>query len=727
MKIAIIYNRNSQKVINLFGLPNREKYGKKSIQRIVDGLKQYKHQVKALEGDKDIIHKLEEFMPGVLQGERPGMVFNLSYGIQGQARYTHVPGILEMVGIPYIGSGPLAHSLALDKVVAKMIFRQHGLPTPDFNVLDAPGFPAPDLTYPLIVKPKNEAVSMGIKVVHDETELREAARNIFDTFRQSVLVEEYIEGREINVGLIGNNPPETLPPCEIVFGKGGSNIYTIEDKKGKSGREIQWLCPAPLDEATAEKARELARLAFTAIGCYDTARVDMRLDPAGNLFILEINSLPSLGEHGSYVIAAEHVGLDFPALLNRLVEVAGARYFGTPFPPNISLKEHNQETLIFTFLTQRRDQMEKRLKEWTLVSSRTADPIGNSTAISRLEDGMREIKMKPVKSLTDSRSVCTWETGAGFAGGTLFIGHIDVPLELNAPAHAFRLEPEWLYGEGIGISRAPLVMLEFTLRALRHSKLLHRLPAGVLYYMDEGRDCRYSADIIRAAASEAKQVFILRPGSYPDNIRVQRRGRRTYRLVAEGKPQRIGQQNKAMEVVLWFAEKLSLLRGLSSRKERIALAAVDISTEAFPMMVPHRIKATLVLSYFDPTRADDREAGMREILGRPKGIRLELEKISDRPPIPGRRESLLLAKRLGAVAKEWNIPLNRESSVIPSAGGLVSPKIPVVCGIGPVARDLNTPQEAVNRGSIIQRTLLLAQFLAREATQVKNNEAKEKD
>lgn len=719
MKIAIIYNRDSQKVINLFGLPNREKYGKKSIQRIVDGLKKHKHQVKAFEGDKDIIQKLEEFMPGVVHGERPGMVFNLSYGIQGQARYTHIPGILEMVGIPYIGSGPLAHSLALDKVVAKMIFRQHGLPTPDFTVLDAPGFPAPGLAYPLIVKPKNEAVSMGLKVVHNETELREAAQNIFDTFWQPVLVEEYIDGREINVGLLGNNPPETLPPCEIVFGEGGPNIYTIEDKKGKSGREIQWLCPAPLDEALAKKARELARQAFTAIGCYDTARVDMRLDQAGNLFLLEINSLPSLGEHGSYVIAAEHVGLDFPALLNRLVEVASARYFGTPSPPKIDPNECNPQTLIFTFLTQRRDQIEKRLKEWTLVSSRTADPIGNSTAISRLENSMQEIKMKTVKSLTDSRSVCTWETEAGFAGGTLFIGHLDVPLELKAPGHAFRLEPEWLYGEGIGISRSPLVMLEFALRALRHSKLLHQLPLGVLYYLDEGRDCRYSADIIRTAASEAKQVFILRPGSPPNNIRIQRRGRRTYRLVVEGRPQRIGQSKKGSEVVPWFAEKLSLLHGLSSRKDRLALAAVDIRTEAFPMMSSHRLKATLVLSYFDPVRADDREAEMREILGRSKGIRLKLEKISDRPPMPGGRQSLLLAKRLKAVAGEWNIPLNRESSVMPSAGGLVPPKIPVVCGIGPVARDLNTPQEAVNRGSIIQRTLLMAQFLAGEVAQTK--------
>ena len=213
MKIAVIYNRESKNVINLFGIPNRERYGRKAIKRIVDSLKSYGHSVMAFEGDKDLIRKLEEFMPRVMKGELPGMAFNLSYGVQGQARYTHVPGILEMVGIPYVGSGPLAHSLALDKVVAKMVFRQNGLPTPDFAVLQQPGFDPPDLRYPLIVKPKNEAVSLGIRIVNDSDELREAAEAIFDAFQQPVLAEQYIEGREINVGLLGNNDSLVKTPC----------------------------------------------------------------------------------------------------------------------------------------------------------------------------------------------------------------------------------------------------------------------------------------------------------------------------------------------------------------------------------------------------------------------------------------------------------------------------------------------------------------------------------
>ena len=207
MKVAVVYNRESKNVINLFGLPNQEKIGKKTIRRVSEALKKGGHQVIALEGDKDLVVRLEQFMPRVLKGERPGLVFNISYGIQGQARYTHVPSILEMIGVPYVASGPLAHSLSLDKVVTKMILRQHDLPTPEFLVMDAPDAELPELPSPMIVKPKSEAVSFGLKVVHDEEELREGAAVIFKKFQQPVLVEQYIAGREINVGVVGNSPP----------------------------------------------------------------------------------------------------------------------------------------------------------------------------------------------------------------------------------------------------------------------------------------------------------------------------------------------------------------------------------------------------------------------------------------------------------------------------------------------------------------------------------------
>jgi len=712
MKIAVIYNRDSKSVINLFGLPNLEKIGRKTILRIENSLKSAGHQVKSMEGDKDLIAKLEDFMPKVLKGERPGLAFNISYGIQGQARYTHVPSILEMTGIPYVGSSPLAHSLALDKVVAKMIFRQNGLSTPDFVVLKEPGFPEPDIQYPLIVKPKNEAMSMGLRVVGDIQELREAAQVIFDQFNQPVLAEQYIEGREINVGLLGNDPPEAMPPCEIVFGSEGPAIYTIEDKRGKSGRTIDWICPAPLDADLTLKAQELAKGAFAALGCYDMARVDMRLDAAGNLYILEINSLPSLGEHGSYTIAAEHVGLDYAGLVNRMVEVASARYFGTPHPPIIMAKEKDPAKLIFSFITSRRDLMEKSLQDWTAVSSRTSDPVGNRLAMEKWDAQLRYLHLAPVKDLTDGRSVWTWQSKAGLEKGTLVIGHMDIPLGSDVPRGAFRREPEWLYGEGIGLSRAPLVMLDYALRSLRSGRWLHRMPLGILYYTDEGRDCRYSADLIRKAAARAKQVLVLRPSGIQHQIFVQRRGQRKYYLTIEGEPRRLGQRTRRPEVLLWASQKLQDIVRVAKPKDRLAVSALEFKSDHYPMLVPHRVHMTLMLSYVDEKAAGKAEREIKTILKSDSRYDILFEAISDRPPLKQRSANVRLAQSLKMTAGEWDIPLKQDTSLWPSVGGLVPARIPVVCGLGPVAKYFYTPREAVSRTNLVQRTLLLAEFLA---------------
>lgn len=708
MKIAVIYNRESQKVINLFGQPNREKYGLKAIRRIVDSLKGGGHQVIALEGDKDLVDNLEEFMPRALAGERPGMAFNLSYGIQGQARYTHVPSILEMVGIPYVGSGPLAHSLALDKVVAKMLFRQSGLPTPDFAVLQDPGFAMPELEFPLIVKPKNEAVSFGIRIVNDEQELHAAAEVIFREFSQAVLVERYIEGREINVGLLGNNPPEAFEPAEITFGAGGPRIYTQEDKQRKSGREIGVVCPAPIPPELARNAREIAVKAFNVLGCYDCARVDMRLDEAGNLYILEVNSLPSLGEHGSYVAAAEHVGLGFSALVNRLVEVASARYFGTPTPPQLTREKIADDELVFKFITARRDRLERRVEHWVGISSRSDDLVTIQQAAVALDQSLREVGLAALDQLSNLPHVHCWQTPAGLDGGTLLIGHLDVPFNPVLGAEHFHRDPEWLYGEGVGSSRGPLAMLEHTLRALRHARRLRQLPIGVLYYTDEGRDCVESAKLIRKAASRAGRVLVLRPGNPQSALILQRRGQRRYRLVLEGPAMKLGQKTRRPEVMRLLFAKLEALSALSSHEERIAVSTVDVRTEAYPRLLPHRVVVTLQASFPDGGKAEELEVRMREVL---KGTRSSLSMISDRPALPKRQNTQALFNHLKSVADRWKIPLTTDSSLWPSVAGLIPAEVPVVCGIGPVSRGLSTGREAVSRISLIQHTLLLSEFL----------------
>jgi D-alanine-D-alanine ligase len=711
MKVAIAYNRESRSVINLFGMPNKETIGLQTIKRISDALRKGGHQVIAVEGDKDLVDRLEEFMPRVVKGERPGMVFNVSYGIQGQARYTHVPGILEMVGVPYVGSGPLAHSLSLDKVVTKMILRQNDLPTPEFHVLDAPDGALPELEFPMIVKPKNEAVSFGLRVVHGEVELRQAATVIFEEYGQSVLVEKYVEGREVNVGLMGNGPPEALPPVELLFGEGPA-IYTYEDKTGASGRQISHGCPAQIGEELIQRAQELAIGAFTVLGCADCARVDMRLDDEGRLYILEVNSLPSLGEHGSYLVGAEQIGLDFAGVVNRLVDEASARYFGTPEPPQFDTPR-SPSTQIFSYVTQRRDLMERRLRDLSQHVSHTNDPVAVRAAVGRADRMLVEIGLRPVPELTDERSAWVWETRQGMEGGDLLIAHLDVPTTDESQGAVFRREPEWLYGDGIGTARAPLVMLEMALRAVRSVRRLHRRSMGVLLYTDEGRDARYSGERIGVASERARRVLVLRPGNVCDAVVTQRRGQRKYRFRAVDEPRRPGKVSKSPELLRWVWARLEEFSALSDRARRISVSTLDIRPEALPMLLPHRVTCQLLVTYPRADVADEIEARMREHL-EPRGPKWELELMSNRPPMGERRASVGLARALEKVAQRWEIPFKRESSVWPSVAGLVGGKTACVCGLGPVARDLGTPHEAVQRISLVQRTLLLADYLGGE-------------
>lgn len=170
MKVAVIYNKHEvhpSDVINLFGPQTKERYNPKTVEMVASSLEKGGHNVRVIEGNIEVAEDLQGFMPRVIAGERPGMVFNMAYGIQGQSRYTHVPAMLEMLGVPYVGSGPQAHAVALDKILAKIVFQQQGLSTPGFWFFSSPDADMAGVTYPVIVKPKMEAVSMGLKIVHD--------------------------------------------------------------------------------------------------------------------------------------------------------------------------------------------------------------------------------------------------------------------------------------------------------------------------------------------------------------------------------------------------------------------------------------------------------------------------------------------------------------------------------------------------------------------------------
>ena len=327
MKIAVAYNSPAAQVLQHRGPASQEIYPPENVQRIVDALRQNEHEVAILEADQRLIDRLEAFFGSVDASEWPGLVFNLSFGVQGELRYCHVPGVLEMLGLPYVGSGPMGHALSSDKTAAKAIFRHEGLATPAFVEIHSRSFAEPGLGYPLIVKPVTGASSLGLWYVHDEAELRVAVDENLTRFGEPVLVEQFISGREFAVSIIGNDPPEALPLVETVVDRGGPPVYSLEDKDGTAKRRLDLICPARVSKKLEEHAREIGLRAYSALDCRDWARVEMRLDRNQELQLLELNTIPGLGSRSSFPVAARAAGMGtLAAILQRLVEVAVSRY-----------------------------------------------------------------------------------------------------------------------------------------------------------------------------------------------------------------------------------------------------------------------------------------------------------------------------------------------------------------------------------------------------------------
>lgn len=335
MKIAVVHNGQHTGVLQPFGRPCPEKYSLKHVRMVADGLVASGHTVQVLEADITLFDELRKFFPPKETDTEPtGLVFNMAYGIQGEARYTHLPAMLELAGVPYTGSTPLGHALALDKVITKILMIAAGVPTPAYQVLgnevthDPTVEPTKNcrLTFPLVVKPRHESTSYGLRLVHNEQELEEAVAAIQRDYRQSALVEEYIHGREVCIGLLGNEDIQFLPPVELDFGDRELRLMTWDDKYHKRMDEPRKLCPAPLDRSFIEQLNALALATFRACHLRDYARVDIRIDEAGRPFVLEINSMASLGEGGSYVTSAKVAGYDVKSLVDRIAQVACRRY-----------------------------------------------------------------------------------------------------------------------------------------------------------------------------------------------------------------------------------------------------------------------------------------------------------------------------------------------------------------------------------------------------------------
>ena len=239
-----------------------------------------------------------------------------------------IQGLLEIVGMPYTGSGVKASAIAMHKATAKVLLQRDGIPVPKGAVVWAGGRRAgrshalpKGMTWPVVVKPAAQGSTIGVSIVRRATDWRSALRRAH-AFGREAVVESYIPGHEVAVSVLGGRTrPTALPAIEIVAPDGFYD-YAAKYEKGRT----RYLCPAPLPAEVTRRVRDLALRAYEIIGCQGAARVDLRVTPRGRPYVLEVNTIPGMTETSLLPMAAAKAGLDYDTLTERILESAVERW-----------------------------------------------------------------------------------------------------------------------------------------------------------------------------------------------------------------------------------------------------------------------------------------------------------------------------------------------------------------------------------------------------------------
>ena len=312
--VAVVRNRWSRGVVGRLGRVPAHKYRRRSLQHIVDALRDEGFKVSVFEGDTTLLGELNKLLaPNPTTGAPGGLVLNLATGVQGNGRFAQVPAMLELAGIPYSGPDALGHANLLDRYVLLMLLRDAGIPVPRFALASSRPIIVDSLSFPVQIRARAEPDETVLQA-DNHAELEAGVSAVQRSSGQLALLEESVDGREICVGVIGNTMLECLP--------------LLERHPSGDGRR---LCPAPVDEAMAAKIRDHARCAFTAAGCRDYARIDFRLrEDSGEPLVIGVHWDGILSRSGSFVTAAKTAGYSFAQLMHVIVDTAAQRYGPLP-------------------------------------------------------------------------------------------------------------------------------------------------------------------------------------------------------------------------------------------------------------------------------------------------------------------------------------------------------------------------------------------------------------
>ena len=719
MKVALIYNEKQidpNDVINVFGMTTKEHYSSKAVERVARALEKGGHTVKVVEGDIHLADELREFMPKVITGDKPGMVFNMAYGIQGQNRYTHVPAMMEMLGIPYIGSGPAGHAIVQDKVMTKIVLQRNNIPTPGFWVFRTPEDTFDDVVFPVIVKPKLESTSMGMQVVDNWNDLRAAVKEQSEKYQQDILVEQFIPGREFAVGLIGNSPNiEVLPIVEINLGD-PNKIQDKSDKLKKGG--IDKICPAPLSKEKEQELKQLCLSAFTSLGLYDYTRVDIRMDKDENFYILELNSMASLGMGGSLYYGAKTAGYTYESLINKILDVAVIRYFGSTTEIDIPQKEADLSkplrTVARTYLRSHLQSLKENLRDFVNMNTHVynidnVNKLGNTLSRRLRHLGFAE----QVHKQFDVGDFHYFTNHEDKENDVLIVSHLDTHYGPNDLVSYYE-DDDKIFGSGIAESKGGLAVMLGAIHALRFAKKLKKVKIGIFLTTDDSLGGRYSKHLVEEYSKHSKYIVGLKSASKDGGIITSCYGRNDYqiRFISNGQS-----SSDVHGIIPVLGKKITAVEKFSKDEKDYRLRTTSIVSQGSHGHTPNYATLTLVCSYKTRKLGDELNTKIRNLMkkreaGMPK-LEVEINKIQARPPVEEEEADTKFYQMVEDLAKKHEIKIKPHTQLISSDISNVPSELPALDGFGPKGHKYRTPREYIIHDSIVERAGLLTSVIYR--------------
>ncbi|HEY5639934.1 MAG TPA: M20/M25/M40 family metallo-hydrolase, partial [Dehalococcoidia bacterium] len=474
-------------------------------------------------------------------------------------------------------------------------------------------------------------------------------------------------------------------------------------------------CPAKLSPAKTKELVELAKRAFRSLDLYDFARVDVRMDKKGKPYILEINSMASLGLTGTYVHAAKTAGYTYDSLINTILDVAAVRNFGPEYlgqtePSTASARTKGSlSTRVRSFLRSQAGTIEDNVRR--MVEMRT--PAREVERVNAFGDWM-EAQMKQLGFEAQTYpgvnvGVVRYFTNHNSeTNDVLILSHLDTAGDTHEP---FREEGTRLYGTGVAESKGGLAVMLAALRALRFARVLRRVKCGVLLTTDDTLNGARSKPIVEELAPKSRHMIGLKCADLDGSVVVSRSGRATYQIEVDY-PRRKKKPSQA-EVISRLLNQTVALQRLASKRAGIRVGVTHVDVKAAFGRLPERAEAGITVRFDKGVKASDIEKRIREIVseGDVPGVRLQATGQVRRPPMERSKANQSFFGEVERIAKSINISVQPEHRPSSSDICFAPASVPKVDGLVPLGNGVRTDDEYILRNSLVDRAALLAHVI----------------